>query len=48
MQLCAFVFLEDISEKLLALRRNVPECLVMDPTMREAYGELEDDIREGA
>jgi superfamily II DNA or RNA helicase len=45
MQLCAFVFLEDISGELPPYEEtylSVP----MDPTMREAYSELEDDIRQ--
>ena len=45
MQLCAFVFLEDISGELPPYEEtylSVP----MDPRMREAYRELEDDIRK--
>jgi superfamily II DNA or RNA helicase len=45
MQLCAFVFLEDISDELPRYEEtyiSVP----MDEEMREAYRELEDDIRE--
>lgn len=44
MQLCAFVFLEDISRELPPYEEtyiSVP----MDPLMAEAYRELEDDIR---
>jgi superfamily II DNA or RNA helicase len=45
MQLCAFVFLEDISGELPSYEEtylSVP----MDPPMREAYHELEDEIRK--
>ena len=45
MQLCAFVFLEDISGELPPYEEtylSVP----MDPPMREAYRELEEDIRK--
>ena len=45
MQLCAFVFLEDISAELPSYEEtylSVP----MDPPMREAYRELEDEIRK--
>jgi superfamily II DNA or RNA helicase len=45
MQLCAFVFLEDISDELPPYEEryiSVP----MDEDMKEAYRELEDDIRE--
>ena len=45
MQLCAFVFLEDISGELPPYEEtylSVP----MDPPMMEAYRELEDDIRD--
>ena len=45
MQLCAFVFLEDISGELPPYEEtylSVP----MDPPMREAYSELEDEIRK--
>ena len=45
MQLCAFVFLEDISGELPPYEEtylSVP----MDPLMREAYGELEEDMRK--
>jgi superfamily II DNA or RNA helicase len=45
MQICAFVFLEDISGELPPYEEayiSVP----MDPPMAEAYRELEDDIRQ--
>jgi superfamily II DNA or RNA helicase len=45
MQLCAFLFLEDISGELPPYEEtylSVP----MDPPMREAYRELEDEIRK--
>ena len=45
MQLCAFVFLEDISGELPPYEETYLS-VAMDPTMREAYGELEDDIRQ--
>ena len=46
MQLCAFVFLEDISDELPRYEEtylSVP----MGEDMREAYRKLEDDIRTG-
>jgi superfamily II DNA or RNA helicase len=45
MQLCAFVFLEDISGELPAYEETYLS-VTMDPLLREAYGELEDDIRQ--
>jgi superfamily II DNA or RNA helicase len=44
MQLCAFVFLEDISAELPPYEETYLS-VAMDPLMREAYGQLEDDIR---
>ena len=44
MQLCAFVFLEDISGELPPYEETYLS-VAMDPRMREAYSELEDDIR---
>jgi superfamily II DNA or RNA helicase len=45
MQLCAFVFLEDISSELPPYEETYLS-VAMDPLMAEAYRELEDDIRE--
>ena len=45
MQLCAFVFLEDISGELPPYEETYLS-VAMDPPMREAYRELEDDIRQ--
>jgi superfamily II DNA or RNA helicase len=45
MQLCAFVFLEDISGELPPYEETYLS-VAMDPLMREAYSELEDDIRQ--
>ncbi|HTT20318.1 MAG TPA: hypothetical protein VMG82_15320, partial [Candidatus Sulfotelmatobacter sp.] len=45
MQLCAFVFLEDISGELPAYEESYLS-VPMDPPMREAYHELEDEIRK--
>jgi len=45
MQLCAFVFLEDISDELPPYEESYIS-VPMDEDMREAYRELEDDIRE--
>jgi superfamily II DNA or RNA helicase len=45
MQLCAFVFLEDISGELPSYEENYIS-VPMDPLMAEAYRELEDDIRK--
>jgi hypothetical protein len=45
MQLCAFVFLEDISEELPAYDENYVS-VAMDPALMAAYRELEDDIRK--
>lgn len=45
MQLCAFVFLEDISDELPPYEESYVS-VPMDEDMREAYRELEDDIRE--
>jgi hypothetical protein len=45
MQLCAFVFLEDISGELPPYEETYLS-VALDPPMREAYGELEDDIRQ--
>ena len=45
MQLCAFVFLEDISDELPPYEESYLS-VPMDEDMREAYRELEDDIRE--
>jgi hypothetical protein len=44
MQLCAFVFLEDISEELPRYEESYLS-IGMDPLMMAAYRELEDDIR---
>ena len=45
MQLCAFVFLEDISGELPPYDETYVS-VAMDAPMREAYRELEDDIRK--
>jgi len=45
MQLCAFVFLEDISGELPPYEETYLS-VAMDPPMFEAYRELEDDIRK--
>jgi hypothetical protein len=45
MQLCAFVFLEDISGELPPYEETYVS-VAMDPLMMEAYRELEDDIRK--
>jgi superfamily II DNA or RNA helicase len=45
MQLCAFVFLEDISGELPPYEESYLS-IPMDPPMREAYCELEDQIRK--
>src|SRR5579864_5032672 len=45
MQLCAFVFLEDISAELPPYEENYLS-IPMDPPMMEAYRELEDSIRK--
>jgi superfamily II DNA or RNA helicase len=45
MQLCAFVFLEDISGELPPYEETYLS-VAMDAPMREAYSELEDDIRK--
>ena len=45
MQSCAFVFLEDISGKPPPYEETYLS-VAMDPPMREAYSELEDDIRQ--
>ncbi len=45
MQLCTFVFLEDISDELPPYEESYLS-IPMDDDMREAYRELEDDIRE--
>lgn len=45
MQLCAFVFLEDISGELPPYDETYLS-VAMDAPMREAYRELEDDIRK--
>ena len=45
MQLCAFVFLEDISDELPPYEESYIS-VPMDEDMREAYRELEDDIRK--
>jgi superfamily II DNA or RNA helicase len=45
MQLCAFVFLEDISGELPPYEETYLS-VAMDPPMLEAYRELEDDIRK--
>ena len=45
MQLCAFVFLEDISDELPPYEESYVS-VPMDEDMREAYRALEDDIRE--
>jgi hypothetical protein len=45
MQLCAFVFLEDISGELPPYEETYLS-VVMDPLMAEAYRELEDEIRK--
>lgn len=45
MQLCAFVFLEDISDELPPYEESYIS-VPMDEGMREAYQELEEDIRE--
>ena len=45
MQLCAFVFLEDISGELPPYEESYLS-VAMDAPMREAYCELEDDIRQ--
>jgi superfamily II DNA or RNA helicase len=45
MQLCAFVFLEDISEELPPYEENYLS-IPMDPLMMAAYRELEDAIRK--
>src|ERR1041385_7389170 len=44
MQLCAFVFLEDISGELPPYEESYVS-VPMEPLMRAAYGELEDAIR---
>ncbi|HLW53449.1 MAG TPA: helicase-related protein [Candidatus Angelobacter sp.] len=43
MHLCAFVFLEDIADKLPAYQETLV-AVPMDPEMQEAYTELEEDI----
>src|SRR6201984_2529682 len=45
MQLCAFVFLEDISDELPAYDENYVG-VAMDPVLMAAYRELEDAIRK--
>ncbi|HEX6503053.1 MAG TPA: helicase-related protein [Terriglobales bacterium] len=45
MQLCAFVFLEDISSELPAYEENYVS-VAMDPLLMAAYRELEDAIRQ--
>ena len=45
MQLCAFVFLEDISDELPAYDENYVS-VAMDPVLMAAYRELEDAIRK--
>jgi hypothetical protein len=45
MQLCAFVFLEDISGELPAYEENYVS-VAMDPLLMVAYRELEDAIRK--
>jgi len=45
MQLCAFVFLEDISSELPAYEENYVS-VAMDPLLMAAYRELEDAIRK--
>lgn len=45
MQLCTFVFLEDISDELPQYEESYVS-VPMDEDMREAYRELEDDIRD--
>jgi len=45
MQLCAFVFLEDISNELPPYEESFLS-VPMDPTMRAAYEDLEDQIRK--
>jgi len=45
MQLCTFVFLKDISDELPSYEESYLS-VPMDDDMREAYRELEDDIRE--
>jgi superfamily II DNA or RNA helicase len=45
MQLCAFVFLEDISGE-LPHYEEIYISVPMDPLMADAYRELEDDIRQ--
>jgi superfamily II DNA or RNA helicase len=45
MQLCAFVFLEDISDELPPYEESYIS-VPMDDDMREAYQELEEDMRE--
>jgi hypothetical protein len=45
MQLCTFVFLEDISDELPPYEESYVS-VPMDDDMREAYRKLEDDIRE--
>ena len=45
MQLCAFVFLEDISDELPPYEENYIS-VPMDDDMKEAYRVLEDDIRQ--
>jgi superfamily II DNA or RNA helicase len=45
MQLCAFVFLEDISGELPPYEETYVS-VPMDPTLRDAYRALEDEIRE--
>lgn len=44
MHLCAFVFLEDIADKLPRYKETLVG-VPMDPEMREAYTELEEDIK---
>jgi hypothetical protein len=45
MQLCAFVFLEDVSRELPPYEETYLS-VSMDEPMREAYQELEDDMRK--
>jgi superfamily II DNA or RNA helicase len=45
MNLCAFVFLEDIADKLPPYEEKLVS-VPMDPEMQEAYSELEQDIKE--
>jgi hypothetical protein len=45
MNLCAFVFLEDIADKLPSYEEKLVS-IPMDPEMQDAYSDLEQDIKE--